>query len=65
MLQMIGLALAALLHLPIPGVVLGLVLLVILGLVPRTRGILRRGRARGHARCSRTCSCCSSRRASA
>ncbi|UQN28318.1 CidA/LrgA family protein [Brachybacterium kimchii] len=40
-LQMIGLALAALLHLPIPGVVLGLVLLVILGLVPRTRGILR------------------------
>lgn len=40
-LQMIGLALAELLHLPIPGVVLGLVLLVVLGLLPRTRGILR------------------------
>lgn len=40
-LQMVGLALAELLHLPIPGVVLGLVLLVILGLVPPTRGVLR------------------------
>ncbi|PWH06292.1 effector of murein hydrolase LrgA [Brachybacterium endophyticum] len=41
LLQMIGLSLTALLHLPVPGVVLGLVLLVLLGLWPRTRGILR------------------------
>ncbi|MGO1391129.1 MULTISPECIES: CidA/LrgA family protein [Brachybacterium] len=39
--QMAGLAVSALLGLPIPGVVLGIVLLVVLGLLRPTRAVLR------------------------
>ena len=39
--QMAGLAVSALLGLPIPGVVLGVVLLVVLGLLRPTRAVLR------------------------
>ncbi|WP_193107094.1 CidA/LrgA family protein [Brachybacterium sp. FME24] len=39
--QMVGLAVSALLNLPVPGVVLGLVLLLLLGLLRPTRGVLR------------------------
>jgi holin-like protein len=39
--QMVGLAVAALLDLPVPGVVLGLVLLLVLGLLRPTRAVLR------------------------
>lgn len=39
--QMVGLTLAALLDLPVPGVVLGLVLVVILGLLRPTRAVVR------------------------
>ena len=40
--QMVGLGVSALLGLPIPGVVLGIVLLVLLGVLPATRGLVRR-----------------------
>lgn len=39
--QMMGLAATALLDLPVPGVVLGIVLLVLLGILRPTRGVLR------------------------
>lgn len=39
--QMVGLAATALLDLPVPGVVLGIVLLVLLGILRPTRGVLR------------------------
>lgn len=39
--QMVGLALETLLGLPIPGVVLGLVLIVVLGLLRPTRAVVR------------------------
>ncbi|WP_341853765.1 CidA/LrgA family protein [Brachybacterium sp. GPGPB12] len=39
--QMVGLAATALLDLPVPGVVLGIVLLVPLGILRPTRGVLR------------------------
>jgi len=39
--QMVGLALSELLGLPIPGVVLGLLLIVLLGVLPRTRPVVR------------------------
>lgn len=39
--QMVGLALSALLGLPVPGVVIGIVLLVVLGLLRPTRAVLR------------------------
>ncbi|MGP9683477.1 CidA/LrgA family protein, partial [Brachybacterium sp. AOP3-A1-3] len=39
--QMVGLGLSALLGLPVPGVVLGIVLLVVLGLLRPTRAVLR------------------------
>lgn len=39
--QMVGLTLAALLDLPVPGVVLGLVLVVLLGLLRPTRALVR------------------------
>jgi len=39
--QMVGLGLSALLGLPVPGVVIGIVLLVVLGLLRPTRAVLR------------------------
>ncbi|MDN5686639.1 MAG: CidA/LrgA family protein [Brachybacterium sp.] len=39
--QMVGLAVSELLGLPLPGVVLGIVLLVVLGLLRPTRAVLR------------------------
>lgn len=39
--QMVGLAISALLGLPVPGVVLGIVLLVLLGILRPTRAVVR------------------------